>query len=638
MKNIKFKKLLSLFLAALMVVGLMPMTFGLAFASEEPQEVTEGDLTFAIYADEGYASVIGCYEYIGTGVVIPETVNGYTITTIESGAFDGCRWLKDVTFPKTITKIEESITYDNRHLSAFYMPEENEYYYTVDGVLFEKATNKLICYPMGNKNRKYTVPDGTKTIGRYSFVFALYLEEVVMPDSVMTIESETFVYTFDLKKVTFGKNLTKIGESAFYFSNLESVTIPSTVKEISEGAFCGTPRLKSVTIEEGVESIGEAAFRFSGLESIVIPKSVKFIGDDAFNNTFDLKAIELADGNDNFTVIDGVLYDKEITKIISYPQASEMTVYKVPDTIKYVEGIWAQNLTSLIMPKDVQIGDYEYLFGHYMDRYILNLTTYMYVADATRWDYIKEAHGFTLYGYKGTTVEHFYDVNHSNNDVSFVALDDFDGHIYSDWKVTTEPTVFSTGVKTKTCLICGDTETAIVDKLKKIEAQDKPSGVTLVYANGDFDGDVTLTVGEVTSGNVYNALENQKPGNRKKLLDITPYNDGKPVQPNGSVWVKVELPADYGLNSTCAYYVSSNGKLEKLDSFVENGYIYFEATHFSFYAIVDENSQIDDEPVPVACDCMCHKTGFMGFIYKIMRIFWKVFGTNKTCDCGAAHY
>ncbi|MCM1484851.1 MAG: PKD domain-containing protein [Faecalibacterium sp.] len=38
------------------------------------------------------------------------------------------------------------------------------------------------------------------------------------------------------------------------------------------------------------------------------------------------------------------------------------------------------------------------------------------------------------------------------------------------------------------------------------------------------------------------------------------------------------------------------------------------------------------------CDHICHKTGFMGFIYKIIRIFWKIFKTNQYCSCGAAHY
>lgn len=38
------------------------------------------------------------------------------------------------------------------------------------------------------------------------------------------------------------------------------------------------------------------------------------------------------------------------------------------------------------------------------------------------------------------------------------------------------------------------------------------------------------------------------------------------------------------------------------------------------------------------CSCNCHKSGFMGFIWKIQRFFYKFFGINKTCECGAKHY
>lgn len=38
------------------------------------------------------------------------------------------------------------------------------------------------------------------------------------------------------------------------------------------------------------------------------------------------------------------------------------------------------------------------------------------------------------------------------------------------------------------------------------------------------------------------------------------------------------------------------------------------------------------------CDCMCHSSGFTGFIWKILRFFYKLFGSNKVCDCGSLHY
>ena len=38
------------------------------------------------------------------------------------------------------------------------------------------------------------------------------------------------------------------------------------------------------------------------------------------------------------------------------------------------------------------------------------------------------------------------------------------------------------------------------------------------------------------------------------------------------------------------------------------------------------------------CSCNCHKGGFGGFIWKLLRFFYKLFGTNKVCGCGVSHY
>ncbi|MBR3766655.1 MAG: bacterial Ig-like domain-containing protein [Clostridia bacterium] len=39
-----------------------------------------------------------------------------------------------------------------------------------------------------------------------------------------------------------------------------------------------------------------------------------------------------------------------------------------------------------------------------------------------------------------------------------------------------------------------------------------------------------------------------------------------------------------------------------------------------------------------SCSHICHKSGFIGFIWKIVQFFWKLFSMNPICECGAAHY
>ena len=56
--------------------------------------------------------------------------------------------------------------------------------------------------------------------------------------------------------------------------------------------------------------------------------------------------------------------------------------------------------------------------------------------------------------------------------------------------------------------------------------------------------------------------------------------------------------------------------------------------------ICNENLGTPENPSD-NCSHICHKAqsgGFYKVIYKILVVFWKLFGTNKTCSCGVKHY
>lgn len=56
------------------------------------------------------------------------------------------------------------------------------------------------------------------------------------------------------------------------------------------------------------------------------------------------------------------------------------------------------------------------------------------------------------------------------------------------------------------------------------------------------------------------------------------------------------------------------------------------------FAFVDLDAK--EEPVNPSegCPCRCHKGGFENFIYKFLRIFWRLFRTHEFCECGVKHY
>lgn len=130
-----------------------------------------------------------------------------------------------------------------------------------------------------------------------------------------------------------------------------------------------------------------------------------------------------------------------------------------------------------------------------------------------------------------------------------------------------------------------------------------------------------------------------------KAFDIVLKNkDGVHVQPNGTV--KVKLPLDWEKDGNYKVYrVNDDGTLTDMNAYRQGSHMVFDTDHFSIYIITEkvetpEEPEEPDTPEDPSenCKCNCHKGGFMSFIWKILRFFYKLFRTNKVCGCGIAHY
>ena len=77
----------------------------------------------------------------------------------------------------------------------------------------------------------------------------------------------------------------KIGEKAFYGSELESIEIPDSVVQIGKGAFQSCTFLEKVVLSNSITEITDEMFSYcQSLQEIIIPNSVIKIGMEAFEN------------------------------------------------------------------------------------------------------------------------------------------------------------------------------------------------------------------------------------------------------------------------------------------------------------------------------------------------------------------
>ncbi|MGC7185986.1 leucine-rich repeat protein [Metamycoplasma hominis] len=159
-----------------------------------------------------------------------------------------------------------------------------------------------------------------------------------------------------------GKNITEIGNRAFFNSVIQSVTIPSSIKKIGDYAFEYSQNLKDVVLNEGLEEIGQYVFFGSSLTSVVIPNSTKKIGRVAFNYWDPFINIR----NANFEIRHDFLIDKRDRKILAYLNRNATKVV-IPTWIKKIGDDafnHCQNLKEVILNEGLEeIGTFAFYWS-----------------------------------------------------------------------------------------------------------------------------------------------------------------------------------------------------------------------------------------------------------------------------------
>ena len=201
------------------------------------------------------------------------------------------------------------------------------------------------------------------SIGNRAFEDCSSLTSVAIPNSVTSIGDVAFFGCSSLTSITIPNSVTSIGYSAFEdCSSLTSITIPDSVTSIGHSAFYKCSSLTGVTIPNSVTIIGSFAFWCCGsLTSITIPDSVTSIGDSAFYGCKKLTQINVDTANAKFSSVNGVLFNKDKTELIRYPEGKADTSYSIPNSVTSI-GDWAfrdcYSLTSITIPDSVtSIGD-----------------------------------------------------------------------------------------------------------------------------------------------------------------------------------------------------------------------------------------------------------------------------------------
>ena len=214
-----------------------------------------------------------------TAVYLPTTLKYIALY-----AFGGCSSLCSITIPENVETIGLLPFPECTSLLSIDVAEQNRFYKSVDGILYDYSMDTLCVLPPG-KGGVVCIPNQVKIIRTGAFYKCNNLSSVLFGDSITIIEDEAFSDCLGLRgKLVLPNSLKYIGAAAFYACyGLDTVIIPDAVIRIYSYAFALCTNVRSVVIGHSVKYIDEYAFAsYENLESLIIGESVEIINNFAF--------------------------------------------------------------------------------------------------------------------------------------------------------------------------------------------------------------------------------------------------------------------------------------------------------------------------------------------------------------------
>lgn len=225
-------------------------------------------------------------------VVLPEGIE-------ECDGVGGASSMTSLTIPSTLKKIGPNFG----TVSSFHRPD----YEKMELSIRDNSTFQGYKMSDPKKSKYFTVQDGIvynkdKTEIMTKVPCALNKETIVLPDTLKEIPDGAFMHNRTVKKVVFGKNVTKIGNGAFAYSNIENVQMNDNVTSLDEYAFYYCTKLANVDLSKSLTKIdGYETFKYtSALKHIDLKNVKELTGWYTFQQSgledVDLSNVESVDG------------------------------------------------------------------------------------------------------------------------------------------------------------------------------------------------------------------------------------------------------------------------------------------------------------------------------------------------------
>jgi len=110
---------------------------------------------------------------------------------------------------------------------------------------------------------------------------------------------------------------------------------------------------------------------------------------------------------------------------------------------------------------------------------------------------------------------------------------------------------------------------------------------------GVFVEGTKITIEKQTEGKIFDLANKvlKDKANKYVIYEINAKVGEYNIEPNGVVKVQIKVPKEY--KNPVVYYIDEKGNLEKIETKVDVGYAVVDLSHFSTYALIDEEKKVE---------------------------------------------
>lgn len=134
---------------------------------------------------------IGEYAFNGDISLTRISIPGQT-TSIGNYAFQNCTGLTTLILSSSVRTIGNGILNGCTNIQEISLNSNNEYFSTLNGVLYNATRTSLIIYPAGKQLQTFEIPDGVTEIKNSGFFGTKALEYLFLPESLTSIGTDAF--------------------------------------------------------------------------------------------------------------------------------------------------------------------------------------------------------------------------------------------------------------------------------------------------------------------------------------------------------------------------------------------------------------------------------------------------------------